>query len=91
VADCPLAPPSRRTTHTRCLHRACIALGGVKRLAVQMQVDEFPLLRWLNGEEEAPESVFLAALEIVLLDLDRSGGAYLARGTREIPTPDRRA
>ena len=39
-----------------------------------MQVGESHLLRWLNGEEEPPESVFLAALEIVLLDLDTGSG-----------------
>lgn len=72
--DCPTAPPSRRTTAVRAIHRACVLLGGVAQLAAQLQVAEATLRHWLDGEVEAPESAFLAAVEILLLSAEGTGG-----------------
>ena len=67
AADCPLAPLSRETTYVRALHHACLVLGGLAQLASHLQVSEDVLRTWLEGREESPESVFLAAVEIILL------------------------
>ena len=74
VSDCPLAPPSRRTTYARALHRACVILGGVAQLAAHLAVAESAIRAWLEALEEPPESVFIGAVEIILLDADASRG-----------------
>jgi len=68
VPDCPLAPPSRRTTYVRAFHRACMILGGVAQLAAQLELSEAAVRTWLDGREEPPENAFLSVVEIVLLD-----------------------
>ena len=73
--DCPSPPPSRETTYARTLHRACLILGGVDGLAKHLGVPETSLRKWLEGREEPPQMVFLAAIEIVLLYLDKAGEA----------------
>lgn len=73
--DCPLPPVSRQTTYARTLHRACLILGGVAQLAKHFGVSEAALRNWLEGHEEPPQMVFLAAIEIVLLHLDQAGAA----------------
>lgn len=72
-ADCPKPPPSRETTHARALHRACLIMGGVEQLARHLGVAEPVLRSWLEGRDDPPQMVFLAAVEIVLLHLDSSG------------------
>ena len=72
-ADCPAAPPSRETTYARTLHRACLILGGAQQLANHLGVPEATLASWLEGREDPPQMVFLAAVEIVLLHVDKSG------------------
>jgi hypothetical protein len=72
-ADCPLPSPSRQTTYARTLHRACLILGGVPQLARHFGVSEAVLRSWLEAREEPPQMVFLAAIEIILLHLDRAG------------------
>jgi hypothetical protein len=72
--DCPLAPPSRETTSVRALHRAGLVLGGLAQLASHLQVSEYVLLTWLEGREESPESIFLAAVEIILLAAENAPG-----------------
>jgi hypothetical protein len=74
-ADCPLAPPYRETTHVRALHRACLVLGGLGQLASHLQVSEYALTIWLEGREEAPEAIFLAAVEIILLAAEGTPGS----------------
>jgi hypothetical protein len=74
TADCPAAPPSRQTTPARSLHRACLILGGLGPLANHLGVSEAALTAWLEGREDPPQMVFLAAVEIVLLHLDKAGG-----------------
>lgn len=73
--DCPLPPPSRQTTYARTLHRACLILGGVAPLAKHFGVSETALRKWLEAQEEPPQMVFLAAIEIILLHLDEAGAA----------------
>ena len=70
--ECPTAPPSRETTQARTLHRACLILGGAAQLAAHLGVPEPTLQAWLEGQEDVPQMVFLAAVEIVLLHVDQS-------------------
>lgn len=72
--DCPAAPPSRRTTAVRAIHRACVLLGGVAQLAAHLGLAEPEVRHWLDGEVEAPESAFLAAVEVILLSAEAPGG-----------------
>jgi len=69
-ADCPSPPPARESTYARALHRACLILGGAEQLARHLGVSESALRAWLEGRDEPPQMVFLAAVEIVLLHLD---------------------
>ena len=71
--DCPAALPFRQTTYARTLHRACLILGGVPQLASHLGVPEASLRNWLEGREHPPQMVFLAAVETVLLHIDKSG------------------
>ena len=73
--DCPSPPPSRETTYARTLHRACLVLGGAGALARHMGVSDTSLRQWLEAREEPPQMVFLAAIEIILLYLDKAGEA----------------
>lgn len=73
-ADCPNPPPSRESTYARALHRACLILGGAEQLSRHLGVSESSVRGWLEGREDPPQMVFLAAVEIVLLHLDNAGG-----------------
>jgi hypothetical protein len=75
AADCPIAAPSRETTYVRALHRACLILGGLAQLADHLRVADAQLQTWLQGREEPPESVFFAAVEILLLYAEDVRGA----------------
>ena len=72
-ADCPTPPPARESTYARALHRACLILGGAEQLSRHLGVSESALRAWLDGRDEPPQMVFLAAVEIVLLHLDGAG------------------
>jgi hypothetical protein len=65
--DCPLAPPEHASVYARTLHRACLILGGVGKLAEHLQVSVAELRGWMGGEEPPPEAVFMAAVEVLLL------------------------
>jgi DNA-binding transcriptional regulator YdaS (Cro superfamily) len=52
------------------LHRACLILGGVAQLATHLGVADSAVRVWLEGRQEPPEDVFLAAVEILLLDAE---------------------
>src|SRR5882672_4835818 len=73
--DCPLAPPEHASVYARTLHRACLVLGGIAQLAKHLEVADVDLRRWLRGEEQPPERIFLAAVEIVLLHAGGQGRA----------------
>lgn len=72
-ADCPQPPLAHESTYARALHRACLILGGVEQLARHLGVSEAAVRNWLEGREDPPQMVFLAAIEIVLLYLERGG------------------
>ena len=59
-----------RRTYARTLDRACRILGGPAQFAMHAGVAQSALGMWLEGREEPPEQVFLAALEVILLDAD---------------------
>jgi len=63
----------RATPVVRVLQRAAHVAGGTRRLADHLEVSERDLLRWMRGDGDAPEAVFLAAFELVLTDLERHG------------------
>lgn len=73
--DCPLAREARSSTYARALHRACLIVGGIAQLAAQLTVEEAALRAWLNGDDDPPHHVFLAAVEILLLDDQDAGRA----------------
>lgn len=73
--NCPLAPPEHASVYARTLHRACLVLGGIEQLAKHLEAAEVDLRRWLGGEVQPPERVFLAAVEIVLLHAGGAGRA----------------
>lgn len=71
--DCPLAPPPHATVQARALHRACLIVGGIERLAEALGHPRGDLERWIRGEEAPPESAFHGAVNIVLLHAAPSG------------------
>jgi hypothetical protein len=73
--DCPIAPPSRKSTYAKALHRACVILGGADRLAARLDVPEATVRTWMEGREDPPEEVFLACVELLLLHLEAPGPA----------------
>jgi DNA-binding transcriptional regulator YdaS (Cro superfamily) len=75
TADCPLAPPALETTYVRALHHACLVVGGVAQLASHLKVSEYAVNTWLEGREELPETIFLAAVEVILLAAERTPGS----------------
>jgi hypothetical protein len=73
--DCPEAPGLRAHLRTLILHEACETAGGIGPLAALLGVSSATLLGWLEGEGEAPEAVYQACIDIVLLhDPDRTSG-----------------
>jgi hypothetical protein len=65
VPECDLARGrARKSVYVRTLHRACVILG----------VPGAELRPWLQGRIEPPYLLFLAAVEILLLDAERAGG-----------------
>jgi hypothetical protein len=71
--DCPLAPPAQASVHARTLHRACLVIGGIDKLAAQLNASIEDMRKWMCGEEPPPQPVFLGAVEIVLLYAERAG------------------
>lgn len=65
---CPSAPVVDTTVHTRTLHRACEALGGVQQLAAYLGVSISALERWLKGVDITPPDIFLICVDIVERD-----------------------
>lgn len=75
ATDCGGAPASRATVYSRTLERACEILGGVRQLAEHLRVDRDELASWIDARGEPPLPVFLAAVDVVLLHAERSGGS----------------
>lgn len=74
AVDCPPTSSSRATVYARTLQRACEVLGGIQQLSNHLRVPTSALNRWMSGEEDPPLDVFLAAVDVVLLGAERSGG-----------------
>ena len=73
--DCPEAPGFRAHLRTLILHEACETAGGIGPLAGLLGVSTATLLGWLEDECEAPDAVYQACIDIVLLhDPDRTTG-----------------
>ena len=62
------------TVYSRTLHRACELLGGLEALSRQLRVPPEKLARWIEGTEDPPLKVFLAAVDIVLLAAEPGSG-----------------
>jgi hypothetical protein len=76
VPECDLARGrARKSVYVRTLHRACVILGGFDALARHLGVPGAELRPWLQGRTEPPYLLFLAAVEILLLDAERSGAS----------------
>lgn len=73
--NCPIAPASRETTYVRALHLACLIVGGLAQLAEHLKAPEPSLRAWMEGREDPPQAVFLAAVEILLLHAGSTGRA----------------
>ena len=73
--DCGGAPPSRATVYSRTLQRACEVLGGVRPLSEHLHVAPAELVRWIDARGQPPLDVFLAAVDVVLLHVDRTRGS----------------
>jgi len=73
-ADCPSPAPSRESTHARALHIACLLLGGLPELAAHLKASEAAVQTWIEGRDRPPESIFLAAVELILLDTEKRSG-----------------
>ena len=78
--DCPQPPGFRAHLRTLILHEACQTAGGIEPLATLLGVPEGMLARWLDGLEEAPDSVYQACIVVVLL-LETKGEAHSAPRT----------
>lgn len=61
----------RASPVVRVLRRASAIAGGHASLAGHLGVPHAALLRWIAGEDEPPEEVFLLAFDLVLIDLER--------------------
>ena len=58
-------------TQLRALQLACLIMGGRDPLAQALKVSPESLLEWLQGRSDPPYSVFLAAVEILVLDAEK--------------------
>jgi hypothetical protein len=56
---------AKNTASIRTLRRALETLGSEEALAAALNVPPLELVRWLSGESNAPDEVFLRALDIV--------------------------
>jgi hypothetical protein len=74
--DCPQPPGFRAQLRTLILHEACETAGGIAPLAALLRVPAKMLVRWLEGDGEAPDTVYQACIDIVLLHdpADRTRG-----------------
>ena len=60
------------STHMRALQLACLILGGLEPLSRHLGVSSEDLLGWLQGRKEPPYEIFLAAVEILVLSVERN-------------------
>ena len=60
------------STHMRALQLACLILGGLEPLSRHLGVSPDQLLAWLQGKEEPPYDIFLAAVAILVLNVEQN-------------------
>lgn len=65
---------ARKSVYVRALHRACVILGSLDALARHLGISEADLRPWLQGRADPPYPIFLAAVEILLLDAEKPAG-----------------
>ncbi len=56
---------AKKTAPTRTLQAALHYLGTPQRLAAYLSVPLADLQRWISGEEQPPQEIFLKALDAV--------------------------
>jgi len=66
---------TRDTASMRTLRRALATLGSEERLAAELNCSLHDLVKWLSGEKPAPDTAFIAALDIVAGNPKRRQGA----------------
>lgn len=70
--DCPEPPGLGARLSTLILHEACQTVGGIGALAAQLGVPQLLVDRWLGGDDELPEPIYQACIDIVLTHDDGS-------------------
>ena len=65
IDECPRAEAPRITTPVKTLHRVCVKLGGMGKLAQRLGVTRRQLAKWLTGREEIPTHIFLRAVDLL--------------------------
>ena len=62
-----ICPSTSKNSHIyiKCLHEACLLLGGEQRLAEYLGVSVEQVERWLNGREVPPDPIFLRCIDLV--------------------------
>jgi hypothetical protein len=73
--DCPVAPVAQASVYSRALHAACVILGGIEPLAKHLGVSTAQLRTWITGNDQPPMPVLMAAVQVVLLHLEKTGRA----------------
>lgn len=73
--DCPLAPPSHATVHSRALYRVCLIVGGIDKLAERLHASVEQVRTWMEGREPLPADAFEECVEVLLLYTSRKGEA----------------
>lgn len=72
---CPPLSNSAASVHARTLHRACELLGGMDTASRHFGVPPEALARWIGGVEDPPLDIFLKAVDVVLLGVDKRSDA----------------
>jgi hypothetical protein len=62
-----VCPSTRKNEHiyVRCLHEACVLLGGERHLAAYLNVTVEQVDDWLNGRGYPPDEVFLRCTDLL--------------------------
>ena len=62
-----ICPSTSKNSHIyiKCLHEACLILGGEKKLAEYLGVSVEVVESWLNGRDVPPDAVFLRCIDLV--------------------------
>jgi len=71
-----ICPSTSKNSHIyiKCLHEACIILGGEHKLAEYLGVPVAEVEAWLNGRAIPPDAIFLRCIDLVGERQRPSGG-----------------